>query len=132
MVRLYSLRRICILKPLIHRLGYHFVYLLTNGKNTMLYVHRLVLEVFIGKCPRDKECNHKNGIRNDNRLSNLERVTHDENMKARSWFSKITDRQVKKIRELYRTGEYSQTNLSKLFNVRRPYISKIVTRKRRI
>lgn len=45
-------------------------------------VHRLILEAFIGfsSLPVD----HKNMVKTDNRLDNLEYVTHSENLK-RSW-----------------------------------------------
>lgn len=42
-------------------------------------VHRLVLLAFLG--PSDLEVNHKNGIKHDNRLENLEYVTKTENMR---------------------------------------------------
>jgi hypothetical protein len=42
-------------------------------------VHRLVLESFIGKS--DLQCNHKNGIKTDNRLVNLEWITALENVR---------------------------------------------------
>lgn len=42
-------------------------------------VHRCVLAAFIG-CD-DRQVNHKNGIKSDNRLENLEYVTSSENVK---------------------------------------------------
>ena len=35
------------------------------------YVHRLVLEAFVGPCPEGQECRHLNGDPGDNRLENL-------------------------------------------------------------
>jgi hypothetical protein len=42
-------------------------------------VHRLVHRAFNGRIPRVHHVNHKNGIRHDNRPSNLEAVTSQEN-----------------------------------------------------
>lgn len=44
-----------------------------------LYVHRLVLEAFVGPCPAGQECLHGNGIPSDNRLRNLRWGTRSEN-----------------------------------------------------
>ncbi len=43
------------------------------------YIHRLVLISFLWSFPPEKETNHKNWIKSDNRLENLEFVTKCEN-----------------------------------------------------
>ena len=43
-------------------------------------IHRLVLQAFVGSDPEKPECNHINGDSADNRLCNLEWVTHAQNM----------------------------------------------------
>lgn len=57
--------------------GYFMVNLSLNAVPTQRYIHRLVLEAFIG--PSDKQVNHINGDKADNRLVNLEYVTASEN-----------------------------------------------------
>jgi hypothetical protein len=42
-------------------------------------IHRLVLAAFVGPLEFGYEVNHKNGIKNDNRLENLEYLTHSGN-----------------------------------------------------
>lgn len=60
---------------------YPLVGLSINGVQKVIHVHRLVTAAFLGICPEGMEVNHKNGNKLDNRLSNLEYVSHDENMK---------------------------------------------------
>ena len=61
--------------------GYLFVFLYSNGKPHKKYVHRLVAEAFLENLDNKKTINHKNSIRYDNRLENLEWATNSENQK---------------------------------------------------
>lgn len=49
-----------------------------NGKHKRFLVHQLVYECFIS--PNFEEINHINGDKTDNRVENLENVSHKENM----------------------------------------------------
>lgn len=60
-------------------LGYVAVSLLKNGVSKRFKVHRLVASAFIPKQEDKDQVNHKNGIKNDNRIINLEWVTSSEN-----------------------------------------------------
>lgn len=68
-----------ILKPGINKDGYYKTNLYKNGERKTYTVHRLVLLTFHGKS--ELQCNHKNGIKTDNRLSKLEYCTPYENTK---------------------------------------------------
>ncbi len=67
------------LKGTLGNRGYFIVVLYKNKKRHMRLIHRLVLEVFIGKRPEGMECRHLNGIKTDNRLDNLIWGTCKEN-----------------------------------------------------
>ena len=51
-----------------------------DGKVKNVRVHRVIWMAFNGEIPNGMEVNHKNEIRNDNRLENLELLTHKENL----------------------------------------------------
>lgn len=69
-----------VLKKSVKRNGYEFVGLILDGKVTLKYVHRLVWEAFNGKVPTGFEINHRDENKLNNSLSNLELVTHKQNM----------------------------------------------------
>lgn len=51
-----------------------------NGTYKHYRIHRAVWEAFNGAIPNRLEVNHKNLIRDDNQLDNLELLTHQENV----------------------------------------------------
>ena len=59
---------------------YQIASLCRDGAYTRRSVHRLVWEAFNGPIPGRLEINHKNLDRADNRLENLEMVTHQQNV----------------------------------------------------
>ena len=66
--------------PRFNRTSYMIVDFCRNGKYTKRGMHRVVWEAFNGPILGRLEINHKNLDRADNRLENLELLTHQENV----------------------------------------------------
>lgn len=108
------------MQPVLLRIGYYQVnFRLGDGVLHRRYVHRLVLEVFVGPCPEGMERCHCDGTRTNNHLSNLRWGTHASNMQdaARHGvmgrtslpgeqhpMAKLTADQVQEIRRLRKAG----------------------------
>jgi len=80
--RVLSVRTNKPLKPNIMNHGYACVHLYSGGKHTRVVktIHQLVAQVFIPNPAACREVNHKNFLRRDNRIENLEWVTRKENV----------------------------------------------------
>jgi hypothetical protein len=59
--------------------GYKLVCVRKNGKASTQKVHRLIASAFLPNPENKAQVNHKNGIKSDNRLENLEWATQSEN-----------------------------------------------------
>ncbi len=93
--------------------------------------HRVVAMAFIPNPENKPEINHKNGIKWDNRVENLEWCTRLENVThARfggRWHMKIKDSDVLFIRQKFK--ELGKHELAKMFNVDPSYIYQVATHK---
>jgi hypothetical protein len=70
-----------VLNPIINSAGYYNINLYLDGVSNIRQVHQLVAIAFLGHTPCGFKfvVNHKNFIKTDNRLTNLEIVTNREN-----------------------------------------------------
>lgn len=76
--RVWSVRTQKVLRPATDKSGYHYYVLCVNGERKTVKAHRLVGMAFIPNDEKKPTINHKNGIRTDNRVENLEWATHKE------------------------------------------------------
>jgi hypothetical protein len=129
-----------VLKGFIHPKGYKHVFL---GNGDCSKVHRLVAQAFIPNPENKKEVNHIDGNKLNNHVSNLEWVTHTENMRhasknglynpsngSKNGNSYFTEEQVKEIRNTYiaRHPQFSGSALAKKYGVSGHAISYIINR----
>lgn len=59
--------------------GYQFVILYKEGKSKSMFIHRLVASAFLDNADFKKAVNHKDLVKSNNHVSNLEWVTYKEN-----------------------------------------------------
>lgn len=122
--------------------GYLQVCIWNNNKAKFVYVHRLVAQTFIPNPDSKPEVNHKNGIKTDNRLENLEWNTSKENINhahklglsnaigENHGMAKLTEEDVLQIRELRSKKTFNQTKLAEMYGVSNQLISNIINNKR--
>jgi len=124
--------RFIIVKPNTIKSGYQYYHLCKNGKRKSIQAHRLVSIAFLENT-KNKPCvNHKDGNKQNNKSCNLEWVTRSENSKhafktgliTSETYSKITRKQVDKIRKLY--PKFYQRDIAKMFNISQTQICRIV------
>jgi len=95
-----------ILTTRINNWGYIDVRLSKGSVIKTKFIHILTAEAFIPNPLNKFEVNHKNGIKTDNSIQNLEWVTHSENMKHayEMGLAKVNGR---KVIDMYTGKEYS-------------------------
>ena len=121
---------------------YLHVVLCKNNIRKTHRIHKLVLETFVGPCPKGMECRHLNGIKTDNRLCNLQygtkkenqgdRILHKtDNKGSKHGMSKIIESQFIEIKKLLEEEILTQKEIGDIFNLSQSAISLINSGKRR-
>lgn len=119
-----------ILKPFYNK-GYAIIVLVIKNKHKMFKVHRLVANAFFGK-PENKnmEVNHINGIKQDNRIENLEWVSPRDNcihavISGLKPDVKINVETAHKICRLLATRKYTNKEIAKMCNCTKGIVNDI-------
>lgn len=106
-----------------------------NGKVEKTRPYVLVMLAFVGECPDNMEICHINGVKTDDRLENLKYDTISENRidnyryGSKNNRGKLSIEEVLEIRKLYKTGDYTQVDIAKMYNVKHYTIGRIIKRK---
>jgi DNA-binding XRE family transcriptional regulator len=123
--------------------GYLQVRAMMDGRRIHVGAHRLVWHHFNGDIPVGYEINHDNGLKDDNRPSNLLCETPRKNSEhahrsgladqfgEKNPAAKLSDNSVAQIRLAYTKGGYTMQQLADRFGVTFQTISKIIRGGRR-
>jgi hypothetical protein len=119
--------------------GYINAVLTLKYKRWCIGVHHLVALAYLGDHRDGFEVNHKNGDPSDNRLANLEWVTHRENCSIakalhlmrtrqrgeRNGAAKFSQAQVEEVRRLRAVG-MTQQSIANSTGISQPHVSRIL------
>lgn len=135
-LRIVRKHRGCILRPARMACG-HLSVVLGRGRGSVL-VHRIVLEAFVGPCPDGMEALHRDGVPNNNRLTNLRWGTRSENISdaihhaamprgETKWNAKLRDEDIPTIRALI--GTRSAASIAREYGVSEASIRQVRDRR---
>lgn len=95
-----------IMKPHLMNSDYLGIALCLKGKHINTIVHRLIAKTFIENPYHFPEVNHKNEIKTDNRVSNLEWCTRDYNKNFGTGSRRSGDKRGKKVLQFDLNGNF--------------------------
>lgn len=138
--RILNKKKNKILKSTVYKKRYPQVSLSEQNVKRSEYVHRLVALVFCVGYKKGMQVNHKDGVKSNNNVSNLEWVTPKENTKhaiknnlykhkngTNWWASKLKEQDVIEIRKMASHG-IRHAIIAEKYNIKKSSVSSIVTR----
>lgn len=114
-------------------------YLRVHIDNRVWFIHTLIAKTWLQEHKDKPQVNHKNGVKIDNRVENLEWVSNKENRAHAKALGLIACRKngfgtpidiCKKIIDKYSTGKFLQKELAKEYGVCQQTISTILRNKK--
>ena len=132
-----------IMKPALDGSGYLRTMLIRDdGITHTIKVHRIIAQTFIENPKNKAEVNHKNGIKSDNNVSNLEWLTHAENVQHcvdNGWMvtkrgedngcSILKEYQILEIRDKFNPRIYTRQMLAEEYGVKACTIKDVILRR---
>lgn len=135
----WSYRTSRFLKVYKHEKGGHHRVVLQDGSRNYCWVHRLVLEAFVGSCPEGMECRHLDGNPNNNCVWNLawgtrqqnhaDKAFHGSSKGEKHWHAKNDEARVRLVRQLHKFGGMSYSEIAKALVMVRATVADIVSRR---
>lgn len=98
--------------------GYERIVLYFEGSYLTRSVHRLVAEAFFGPIPEDMQINHRNGIKHDNRIENLEICSAGDNSSHRTHVLKKQNPPPVRSGERNGRAKLSDADIPEIFRLR--------------
>jgi len=122
-----------------HRNQRGYIIVKPDGKfGKGVFVHKLVMETFVGQCPNGMEIDHIDEYTDNNWIGNLQYISHEENVQKSSYKlsdgrrsgernanSVLTDNDVKEIRYRVNSLGQSKASVARDFNITDAHVGKI-------